>query len=86
MNEEEEKINIKRNIILKSENSLGLCDTDIDKMTTYILSEINKSKKDTQKEIITELYDSLKHDDDEDETLYLPLTKLGELKERFSIN
>ena len=29
-----------------------------------------------------ELYEALEYDDDEEQTLYLPLLKLGELKER----
>lgn len=52
----------------------------------YINGMIKDGKKEAQKEIVEELYDSLKHDDDEDKTLYLPLTKLGELKDRFSKN
>jgi len=49
-----------------------------------ITNEINRIRKEAQKELLRELFNSLEHDNDEDETLYLPLNKLGELKDRLN--
>lgn len=46
-------IEIKQNIILNTQNSLGLCDNDLDKLVSYILSE----RKEAQKELLIKLND-----------------------------
>ena len=47
----EKELEIKGNIILNTKDSLGVCDSDMDRLVSYILSEKKESQKDLLREI-----------------------------------